>query len=164
MEATIEAIRAKCDVLENGCWVWKGSHDGNSLPRMRLPGSRKLLPVRRVVYEMSGQYLGNLIVTTCCETPMCVAPDDLIALSNSELIARAAKRTGYAQRPERNAQIAATKRKASPLTPELVAEIRTSPEATRAIARRIGVCQATVQNIRKGDAWKTYETPELEAA
>lgn len=157
MEATIEAIRAKCDVLENGCWVWRGANDGNGIPRMRRPGSRRLLNVRRVVLELTGQYLGNLKATVCCETPGCVSPECAIAMSCSGLTSRAAKRTGYAQRPERNAQISATKRKKSPLNEVIVAEIRSSTESTRAIARRINVCQATVQAIRKGESWKTYE-------
>ena len=157
MEATIEAIRAKCDVLENGCWVWRGANDGNGIPRMRRPGSRRLLNVRRVVLELTGQYLGNLIATVCCETDGCVSPECVIAMGRSGLTSRSAQRTGYAQRPERNAQIAATKRLKSSLNEAIVAEIRASTEPTRAIARRINVCQATVQAIRKGESWKTYE-------
>jgi hypothetical protein len=157
MQPTVEAIRAKCEVREDGCWVWTGSNDGNGQPRMRLPKSRKLHNVRRVILETTGQYLGNLRSTTCCGTPMCVNPEHILALSSSSLIARAAKRTGYAQRPERCAAISATKRKSSPLTPELVAEIRSSPESTRVIAKRLGVHQSTVQAIRSGQVWKTYD-------
>lgn len=159
MKATLEAIQAKCDVLENGCWVWTGATDGNQIPRMRLPMSRRLLNVRRVVLELEGAYLGNLKATTCCTTPLCVSPDCVIASSPSELISRAAKRTGYAQRPERNAQISATKRTSSRMNWNLVNEIRTSPESTRALARRLGFHQATIQSIRSGNSWKTYELP-----
>lgn len=156
MEYSIEAIKAKCEILENGCWVWKGSNDGNKIPRMRLPGSRRLLNVRRVMLDMLGVYVGNLKATTTCNTLMCVCPDCVTASSPSQLIATAAKRTGYAQNPERNAQISASKRKGSRMTQELVNEIRSSPEATRAIARRLGFCQATIQSIRKGESWKDY--------
>lgn len=159
MKATLEAIRAKCDVLDNGCWVWHGSTDGNKIPRMRLPNSRRLLNVRRVVLELEGAYLGNLKATTCCTTPFCVSPECVIASSPSELIRTAAKRTGYAQRPERCAQISASKRKGSRMNWDLVNEIRTSPEATRAIARRLGFCQATIQSIRRGESWKQYPAP-----
>lgn len=156
MEPTVEAIRAKCEILDNGCWVWKGSNDGQGQPRMRLPKSRTLVNVRRVILETTGQYLGNLRSTTCCGTPLCVNPEHIMAISCSTLIQRAAKRTGYAQKADRCAAISASKRKNSPLTAELVAEIRTSSESTRAIARRMGVCQASIQAIRRGETWKTY--------
>lgn len=156
MQPTVEAIRAKCDILDNGCWVWKGSNDGNGQPRMRLPKNRTLLNVRRVILETTGQYLGNLRSTTCCDTPLCVNPDHIMAVSSSTLIALAAKRTGYAQKADRCAAISASKRKNSPLTAELVAEIRASSESTRVIAKRMGVCQASIQAIRSGDSWKTY--------
>lgn len=41
------------------------------------------------------------------------------------------------------------------LTPELVAEIRSSDEPHRALARRLSVSDGTIRKIRKGDLWAT---------
>lgn len=155
MLGTIEAIYARC-IEEGDCWLWQGATDGNHVPMMRLNGSRKLIPVRRFILEMNGRNLGVLRATNTCDVRMCVNPEHAVGWPSSRLIKRAAIVSGYAQHPARNAKISSKKREASPLTPELVHEIRTSPESGRAIAIRLGYCQATVQAIRAHETWKEY--------
>lgn len=158
MQPTIEAIHARC-IEEGECWIWQGATDTHSTPVMRLDGSRKLLPVRRFILEMNGRKLGVLRATNTCGVKLCVNPEHAIGWNSARLIKRAAEVTGYARQPSRNAKISQKKREASPLTPELVQEIRSSPESGRAIARRIGHCQSTVQAIRAHETWKEYSSP-----
>lgn len=158
MDGTIEAIHAKC-IEEGDCWIWQGATDGRDTPVMRLPGSRKLVAVRRFILEMDGRKLGALRATNTCDVRLCVNPEHAIGWKSSKLIKRAAEASGYARQPSRNAKIAEKKRKASPLTPELVQEIRSSPESGHAIAARLGLAQSSIQAIRAYETWKDYSNP-----
>ncbi len=142
------------------CWYWTGSKDTNGRPVMRLPGSRKILAVRRVILEIRDVCMreGD-VATTSCNNPLCVNPSHVIRMNRRQLITRAAKTTGYARRPTRNAKIAQSKRKASRFTQEQIDEIRNSPESGRAVARRLGCNQSTIQAIRANEVWKDYSNP-----
>lgn len=158
MEGSIEAIYARC-VEEGDCWLWQGPLDDNGTPIMRLNGSRKLHSVRRHILQLNGKQLGALRATNTCNVQSCVNPEHAVGWTMAQLIKRAADTTGYARNPARNAKIAMKKRLHSPLTPELIQEIRLSPESGRAIAIRLGHCQATVQAIRAHETWKDYSGP-----
>lgn len=158
MDGTIEAIYARC-IEEGDCWLWQGPVDTNDIPIMRITGSRKLHPVRRYILQMDGTVLGSLRATNICNVPRCVNPEHARAWTMAKLIKRAADETGYAKQPARNAKIAARKRQLSPISPELIEEIRTSSESGRAIAIRLGYCQSTIQAIRAYDTWKDYSSP-----
>lgn len=158
MLGTIEAIYARC-VEEGDCWIWTGAMDGNNTPVLRLNGSRSLVPVRRHILEMSGKKIGKLRATNTCDVRGCVNPEHAVAWTMAKLIKRSAIATGYARRPSRNSKISGAARSRSPLTPELVKEIRESPETGRAVAIRLGLCQSTVQSIRAHDTWRDYSSP-----
>jgi hypothetical protein len=158
MDGSIEGIYARC-IEEGDCWLWQGPVDTNGIPIMRITGSRKLHLVRRHILQMDGTVLGSLRATNTCNVTRCVNPEHAIGWPMSKLIKRAAKTTGYASNPARNAKIALKKRELSPITPEQIDEIRSSTESGHAIARRLGFCQATVQAIRAHETWKTYSSP-----
>lgn len=161
MKGTIEAIHAKC--IEDGdCWIWQGAMSHGSRPVARLEGSRKNVSVRRLVLELRGVHPGKRMAYPKCANQACVCPDHVQAMSRAKMHTLIAASTGYASTPERRAKIAAAKRKLSPITPELVEEIRTSPESGHAIARRLGFCQATVQAIRAHESWRDYQNPYLQ--
>jgi hypothetical protein len=163
MEGTLEAIKANC-IEEGNCWLWQGAMSHGTTPIMRINGSRKLVPVRRFILQLKGAKVEGKKSYITCGNPKCVNPAHIKPMTGSQMLKRVAKQTGYAQRISRNAKIAAGKRKHSPITPELVAEIRSSPESGHAIARRLGFCQATVQAIRAHDTWKDYDSPYLQLA
>lgn len=158
MEGTIEAIYERC-IEEGECWIWQGPVDTHGTPIMRLNGSRKLHFVRRHILQLDGTLLGSMRATNTCNTPRCVNPEHAVAWPMKKLIKRAAATTGYAGNPVRNSKIAARKRKLSPITPEQIEEIRSSPESGRAIALRLGYSKSTIQAIRAYDTWKCYTDP-----
>lgn len=158
MDGTIEAIYARC-IEEGECWIWQGPVDTHGVPIMRITGSRKLHSVRRHILQINGRVLGKLRATNTCSVPLCVNPEHAVGWTMKQLITRAAQETGYANNRLRNAKIAAKKRALSPIPPELIEEIRTSPESGRAIALRLGHCQATIQAIRAYETWKDYNSP-----
>lgn len=163
MQGSIESIRAKC-IEEGGCWIWQGAMSHGTTPTMRLDGSRKCVSVRRHILELHGIDAENLKAYPICNNPACVNPRHVKPTTTSDMIKRVAKQQGYASNIARNAKIAAGKRKNSPITPELVEEIRSSSESGHAIARRLGFSQSTVQAIRAFDTWKDYSNPFMQLA
>lgn len=161
MLGTRKAIFDMC--IEVGeCWEWQGACDSGGKPVMRLKGSRKLIAVRRHILLRRGIDMTGLAATNTCNNPKCVCPAHAVAWTMKELITRAAITTGYARRPDRNAAISKARRDASPITPEMVAEIRNSPESGHAIARRLGHSQSTIHAIRAHETWKDYGSPYLQ--
>lgn len=155
----IDYIEARA-IDDGHCWIWQGSKDSKGRPVMRLKGSRKLVAVRRVLLEAKGvTFTAKSVASTKCGNPLCVNPDHAARLTRRQLILRAAKTTGYANRPSRNEAIAMAKRKNSPFTPEMIKEILESPESGHAIARRLGHSQSTIQAIRAREVWKDYRNP-----
>jgi hypothetical protein len=163
MQATLEAIHANC-IEEGDCWLWQGALSHGTTPTMRITGGKHQASVRRLVLELKGVVLGKRKAFPVCGNSACVSPACTKAMTSAEMLTKVAKRSGYAQSPARNAKIAAGKRKHSPITPELVEEIRSSPESGRAIARRLSLSQSTVQAIRIHDSWKDYSNPFLQLA
>jgi hypothetical protein len=158
MQASLEAIHANC-IEEGECWLWQGALSHGTTPTMRLPGTRRQASVRRMVLELQGIVLGKRKAFPCCGNSACVSPACTKAMTHAEMLTRVAQRSGYAHNLARNSKIAAGKRKNSPLTPELVEEIRSSPESGHAIARRLGFNQSTVQAIRAHESWRNYSNP-----
>lgn len=155
----IDYIEAR--VVEDGdCLIWKGSKDSKGRPVMRLPGSRKLLSVRRVVLEAKGPPLRDgQVASNTCGNPLCVNPEHAKRMTRRQLINRAVKTTRYHLRTTRNEAIAKSRRKRSPFTPEMIQEILSSPESGHAIARRLGHSQSSIQAIRAREVWKDYRNP-----
>lgn len=163
MQPTVEAIREKC-VEEGDCWLWQGAMSHGTRPVARLDGTRKLVGVRRLMLELCGIEPGRNKVFPTCGNQACLNHEHLKPMTHAAMLKRVAAQTGYAQSVTRNAKIAAGKRKHSPITPELVEEIRSSPESGRAVARRMGLCQSTVQAIRAHDSWRDYANPFFQLA
>lgn len=159
MKGTIAAIRARCEV-EGDCWEWTGATDG-SAPVLRIDGTRRLQPVRRVVLQLSGKPVHGLYAICSCRNPMCVSPKHTVAITRSELQYLIAKETQYGPRITRRAAIAAAKRKASDtvLTVDTVAEMRASGLSTRAAAARFGCGQTSAADAMAGRSWQDYRAP-----
>lgn len=163
MERTLEDIHANC-IEEGECWLWRGALSHGTTPTMRITGTRRQASVRRMVLELQGIDVEGRKAFPICGNDACVSPACVKPMTNSEMLSRVAERSGYPQNIARNSKIAAGKRKHSAITPELVDEIRSSPETGRGIARRLGLNQSTVQAIRAHDSWRDYSNPFLQLA
>lgn len=161
MQATLEAIREKC-IEEGDCWLWQGAMDKGT-PRAKVGG--KMVYVRRLVLELKGKKIHTgMRATTTCGDERCVNPDHVVASTPSAINAAVARRTGFARKAARRAKISAAKRKNSHVTPEMVAEIRSSDGTGRAIAARLGLHASTVNDIRAHRTWVDYSNPFFQLA
>lgn len=151
----MDRIRAKC--REDGdCLIWEGA-GAEKTPIMRVPGSRSLVPVRRVVLELAGEWKGSAVATNTCGNSMCVAPEHAIGATRRALVKAAVARTGYHKRPTRNARISAISRaNGGKLSAEAVIEIRESELSTRALAAIHGVSQSAIWDVVAGRTYREY--------
>ncbi len=163
MQPTIEAILERC-IEEGDCLLWQGAMSHGTRPVARLDGTKKMVGVRRMMLELSGISPGRRRAFPTCGNQACLNLAHLKPMEHATMLKLVAAQTGYARSVTRNAKIAAGKRKHSPLTPEIVEEIRSSPESGRAVARRMGLCQSTVQAIRAHESWRDYSNPFFQLA
>lgn len=157
MIPTLEAIRANCDEVGD-CWEWRGAVDGTA-PVMRPSGSRKLVPVRRLVLHLSGKTVEGRLACAKCLNDRCVAPEHAVGLSRQQLQQRTAKVTQYGRSLARAAKLAKASRERSSLTEEKVAEMRASGLTTRAAAAAFGCGQSAAADAMAGRTWRDYSSP-----
>lgn len=157
MEVSLEAIRAHCDEVGD-CWEWRGALDGTA-PVMRPAGSRKLVPVRRVVLQLSGKTVEGRLACAKCLNDRCVAPAHAVGLSRQQLQQRTAKVTQYGRSLARSAKLSQARRQRSHLSEESVAKMRASGLSTRAAAAAFGCGQSAAADIMAGRSWRDYSSP-----
>lgn len=81
MMPTMDAVRARVDVTDSGCWMWQQSvnNRGYAISRVSLGGSAmKTRTVHRLVVELTrGQIADGMQVDHLCVVRRCVNPDHL---------------------------------------------------------------------------------------
>lgn len=134
------------------CWLWVGAVAGGR------PGNRygvigetrdKMVYVHRLSWEMHhGPIPDGRQVLHRCDTPLCVRPDHLFLGS---------LRDNMADMVAKNRQASGERNANHRLTAEDIRAIRESDEDQPTTARRYGISQPTVSNIRRRVTWASVE-------
>lgn len=149
----IKHVESRCRD-DAGCWVWLGClQKCGTTPVMKLPGSRKVVQVRRVLMEAKGVKVAGKVTTYTCESPRCVHPDHTAVMTRGELQSRTNRNISRAVRLKRNKLITERRRRTAKLTPEIVALIRQSPMPRNLLARYLGVRRCTIDAVFTGRSW-----------
>lgn len=154
---TLDDIKARCFITEDGHWLWRGAKsDGH--PRIWAPNySKPGAPFasqhgKRAAWNLVNQKPipeGWRVFGTCnhldCVNPKCTdcGPGSAWGARLSKAIARKGKAARMAS-ARRGGQ------KRTLLTPEQIAEAKTSKRPGRELAREWGVSEQTVSKARKG--------------
>lgn len=138
---------------------WRGSLDTAGAPVMRKPGNRKLIGVRRILFELKGIDPTGLYATYKCTNPMCLTHIQL--MTRKEIQIRSGKTANHARSPARRMAIAMKRRKTAKLTPEIVKEMRekASTMTTRELGAAYGVAQSSAAAIVAHRTWRDYSSP-----
>lgn len=143
----LEAIRARCRIDEDGCWIWRGSVNSYESPRMTVRG-RQTVVARHVLALVERKPGASHFVSARCGKPRCVNPACLQARTRSAVM-RAAKQTlPLAVR----LKIAHAMRARSPIDAATVRAIRAASDAGASrtqLARAHGVSVQTVSKIAR---------------
>ena len=134
------------------CLFWQGYSDKGLFPRWPITGKPR--PARRVVYEaMHGPLPTRLQVSARCKNPLCVHPDCLYAQTRSNSLKGKRVSRSHA------ANLAASRRKHSRLTMEMVRAIRSSDLTNKEAGDLYGLHRNYVARIRRNEAWVDFASP-----
>lgn len=141
-------------IERDGCWVWLHSCQDGCDPRAGR--HNKSVAVRRYVYNathpepIDGKQCA-VVLETC--DALCVHPDHIQAAS------RSSRQKGRKQSRDHSLAISKAMRARSRLTPEIVSQIRASDEPGVVLARRFGIDDSYVSDIRAQRAWADHASP-----
>lgn len=117
------------------CWEWKGATTATGYGNFWFEG-RQVLAHRMSFSLFKGKIPEGLVVMHMCDNPNCVNPAHLSLGTHSDNTQDCIKKGRF---------IGNTK-----LTPEVIRQIREAEGTQRQIAKRFGVSQTHVSDIRSG--------------
>lgn len=155
---TLEEVKGRCFIDEEGHWIWRGAKHCKTGPRIYAPvlpdGQMESQPGRRAVWQMAKGLPINKgwRVYGRCDEPMCVNPEH-IACGPSDSVGRHIAKTGkFKGQPKRIAANRAIGRKRASYTPEQLAEVRASDESGSALVARLGLGRGVISRLKLGTA------------
>ena len=141
-----DRISKRVSITERGCWQWQGTANGGGYGLMCYQG--KSQSAHRVSFMVfNGPIPEGLHVMHICDNPGCVNPDHLLVGTAKE------NRADCKNKGRLNAKRGSENGFAK-LTEEEVLEIRTSDIGPRELAKKFGLHEGSVCNIRRGLTWK----------
>ncbi|MGE0349826.1 hypothetical protein [Hydrogenophaga sp.] len=155
---TLDDIKDRCFITEEGCWEWRGALSDGRWPRVHAPNHSKpgspkeVQGGRRAVWQIAtGKPIpkGWRVFGTCnCET--CLNPEHMDSGTTAK-VGRFTRRTGrFKCNPARIAANRRLGRNRAALTAEQVAAIQQSDEPGTVWAKRLNVSRQTVSRARNG--------------
>lgn len=156
MERSLEAIKARCEVTEDGCWIWKDCAV-KGVPKANFGGVTMV--VRRPAYELTGKKLrkGKYIISGC-DQDLCVCPHHLKQVTRTEHARILARKKGG---PTVNVIVANRlsihSRSQSKLSDAKAREIRAAYEdggvTQSQLATKYGVCRSVIGAVTRSESW-----------
>lgn len=156
---TIEEIKGRCFITEDGHWLWKGSLRPDGRANIYAPdytrgkgGMRTQCGTRAVWHCMHRKPVpaGYRVFGTCPEQACC-NPSHVRCASEEDFGLWMRKNGNYKGKTNRILANRAIGRKRSVFTPESIAYIQTSDKTGRALARELGVSEQSVSKARRGE-------------
>jgi len=130
----------------DSCWLWKGSDDGSAEGYGKFWDGGMSCRAHRVSYKWyHGDIMPGMVIRHSCDNPRCVRPDHLSQGTRKEnmedMVARGRSTKGRSQ-PTRK------------LTTAQAAEIYSSTESIRALARNYNMYPTSIRAIKNGETYK----------
>lgn len=140
------------DIPQDGCWEWtRAKPHGYGT----LTVGRKTRSAHRLAYQLGvGPIPRRAHIRHSCDNPSCINPDHLFAGTREDNMQDCVRRGRHGGPPPARK---GEKNPASKLTSDKVDEIRrqlTQGSTQTKIARRFGISQSQVSNIKIGRQWR----------
>lgn len=130
-------FESRYDIDENGCHLWRGAKDKSGYSQVEI-GGRSFYAHRAIWHAHYGWIEKGLQVDHICHTRNCVNIKHLRVVTHAE-----------------NCQ----SRRNTKLTQAQADKIRLAAGTQLEIAKKYGVNQTTVGDIKRGEIWKNPESP-----
>lgn len=158
---TLQEVRDKCEVTPDGHWLWEGGLSAGK-PTIRAPNytkdaSGKTMEAQRAVravwhIKTKKPLPAGVHVYAKCWVPMCVNPACLTHGPMREMGASMSEAGVVKNNTKMTIANRVKARARRKVTEEMVSEIMSSNETSRALADRFNVHQSTVSIWRRGQA------------
>lgn len=150
-EQTAGIMRSNARKTIDGCLMWNGYVHKHNGPTTHIV---KTIQIRRFLWETEkGVKLGYRdIIGVTCENPACIAMEHMVKNQRGE------SKRGMVRTVAQRKNLADGKRNSAhtKLNMEIAAEIRGTKGDTVNIAKKWGVSESTVRDIRTGKTWREY--------
>jgi hypothetical protein len=153
---TLEEIRERCVITEDGHWLWRGSLRVDGRANIYAPdytkGGMSVQSGPRAVWHChTGQPIpAGFRAYGTCDERACCNPKCIACTSEADFGKWLVKKGKYKGKVRRILANRAILRARSKLTPALIDEIRVSPEAGIVVAQRLGLSPSVVSKVRRG--------------
>ena len=157
---TLEEIKGRCFITEDGHWLWRGSVRPDGRPNIYAPDYSSK-PGEVVMTTQAGpravwhMHTGSAIPKThrayvTCGHPTCCNPE-CIRCTTEHMRGQFARRSGrHKNSPRHIAANRAISAKRAKLTAEQVLYVQTSPKTGIELAAELGVGKSTISKLRRG--------------
>lgn len=159
---TIEEVKDRCFVDDEGHWIFKGAASVGGSTRIYAPdytADPETAPMKSQAGTRAVWHLVNQIplkprwrVFSTCQVKLCVAPHCIQAGPSGAVGRHIAKIGAYKGKVNRIVANRKIGRSRSKLTPELISQILQSRETGRATAARLGISDELASKVRRGNA------------
>jgi hypothetical protein len=155
LKALLDRVYARCIPDVHGCmnWTGAGTRSGKS-PEIKRPDIEGSVSLRRWMLDVAGKKVHvHRRATYLCGNFKCVRLEHIGSITKTTLQKRSNSEFDAAAKLKKSSRISVKARARSKITPEMAKEIFESNEHQRALAKRYGVAQSTICQIKNGKAW-----------
>ena len=154
---TLDDIKGRCVVTEDGHWLWRGAMSEGKFPRVWSPdyttadGEKKSQNGRRAVWHVINKKAmpNGWRVWSTCNHKDCLAPEHLACGPTAKWGKHMAE-TGIHKSVRHQMASRKTGLKRAALTAEQIVAVQGSTKTGRALAKELGVTEQTISRARNG--------------
>ena len=157
LQALLDRVYARCIPDVHGCmnWTGAGTSSGKS-PEIRIPNVKGSVSLRRLLIETAGcKKIGpSKRATYTCGNTKCVRLEHIGEITKRRLQERSNSQFDAATKLKKSKRISEKARARAKITIEIAKEIVSSSDSQRVLAKRYGVVQSTICQIKRGYTWR----------
>lgn len=135
----------------SGCWLWTGACGSSGYPQMTVAdektGKRKTIRLNRYMCAGINDVSPNLSALHKCDVKICVNPDHLYFGDQKQNVRDAIERNRWPDRRGENSKL-------NKITWEDAELIRSSSDTNRNLAKKYGISNGRVSDIKTGKSWR----------
>lgn len=152
LKASKERFESKFEVVDSGCWEWRGSRNKSGRGNFSLKGLRLYAShVAWMLYKLEGVPSGKFVLHTC-DNPPCVNPEHLYLGTQSDNMQDVWDRN---RRPRQRGSKSPSAKLSETQVRELREERSRRGTSTPKLAKKYGISKSQAWNIVSESQWRS---------